>query len=52
MSFFSLAFFITFSTSLLHILHVVLMSCHFECHAFVDKKFKTNKKMHKIKACP
>lgn len=54
MSFCSLASFITISTSLLHIVHVVLMSCHFECHAFVDKKVKTmttkkNKKINKQK---
>lgn len=37
------AFFITISTSLLHIVHVVLMSCHFECHAFMDKNLKEKK---------
>lgn len=31
---------ITISTSLLHIVHVVLMFCLFECHAFVKKMGK------------
>lgn len=38
---------ITISTSLLHIVHVVLMFCLFECHVFVKKQEKDEKKNRK-----
>lgn len=38
---------ITISTSLLHIVHVVLMFCLFECHAFVTKWGKKDEKNRK-----